>query len=126
MKQVILISFYFHLALLLASCNFQNDANNVVIPEKQLGIPQEAFWIGGSDGGAWFIIDSLNSENQSALIKIYNDNSGDLIESRYFKLSCTSVNAVDWNDIKNEIDGFDGHRILLKNTKQRDRTCYFE
>src|SRR5689334_6842054 len=81
-------------------------------PRRVNGIPQDAFWIGGIDGGQWYIIKEINETSRSAKFKIYNDLTGELVVDRNFKLKCDVETEVAWNNLKTEIIAFDGNRIL--------------
>lgn len=74
----------FGFAVLLLGCKSQ-----IKQPERPTDVPDKAFWIGGIDGGTWFLIQKVDSNNISAFIKVYNDQTGELIVSKC--LSCSAV-----------------------------------
>ncbi|MFT3911457.1 MAG: hypothetical protein QM737_18685 [Ferruginibacter sp.] len=119
--------------LLLTNCNQKKCFREAMSPPKVKGIPDEAFWRGGVDGGNWFVIDSVNKEKNIAYFRIYNDNSGDLLENKMFKLDCNANEQVKWDNFKEQIQMFDGEKILLhiiqkgKVSQEKDIShCYFQ
>lgn len=95
-------------------------------PTRIKGIPENTFWVGGQDGGQWFEIKEIDKESLTADIAIYNENTGDLDADRQFKLKCNSKSQFNLDNLKNEINGFDGQRILLKQLDKEDRNCFLE
>ena len=89
-------------------------------------IPDKAFWAGGVDGGNWFLVDSFDVNNNTASMKVYNDQAGTLELDKTFKLQCDFERKVNWNNLKEEISAFDGKRIFLKTLQKENKTCYFE
>ncbi len=92
---------------------------------KVKGIPENAFWIGGADGGNWYLIDNVHDHRNNAIIKVYNDNDGSLIVSKRFILICPSDNQTLIEELKEEIAGFDGEKILIKSPNGK-QPCYFQ
>ena len=45
-------------------------------PKKIANIPAEAFWIGGVDGGQWYLIKNINKKAKTVHLKIYHDFTG--------------------------------------------------
>ncbi len=116
MKRLFIIS---ALTFLFYSCSNQ--------PQRVKGIPESAFWIGDSDGGSWFLIDSINKQAGTMACKIYNDNSGELIADKVFNLSCYNPDKeIDWNNLNEEFDGYDGEYIILKTRDSMDKYCWFK
>ena len=123
MKKIISV---FLFGLLLSNCNYKKDVQNKNEHKRLDGIPNQAFWIGGMDGVNWFVIDSINKNSKSVTFEIYNDNSGQLIEKRIFTLSCNSETVIKWNNLQEEINGYDGKIILLKAAKEKNIACCFQ
>lgn len=100
------------LALFISiSCEFSNKAPE---PKRLSGIPEDAFWIGGHDGGNWYFIKDINSHKNMAYISIYNDHTGKLDIAKKFMLICQKNNLQFIKDLKEEIVSFDGKHIHLK------------
>lgn len=55
-------------------------------PDRIANIPKDAFWVGGADGGQWYLADKIDSTNQTIHFKIYNDYTGDVVVDKVFKL----------------------------------------
>jgi len=104
---------------LFTSCN----TNSTTEPERVNGIPDDAFWVGGADGGQWYVIKGIEKESLTADISIYNDNTGDLEVDRRFTLSCNSAYAFNIENLKNEINAFDGETIILSHVDKEGRNC---
>ena len=95
-------------------------------PERIKGIPKDAFWIGGEDGGQWYKIKKFNEESLTADFVIYNDYTGEITTERQFRLKCNSRADIKWDNLKDEINAYDGQRIILKTIGINDKHCYFE
>lgn len=95
-------------------------------PEKPKGVPEKAFWVGGADGGSFYLIEQIDSTNKSAVIKVYNDYTGDLIEGKLFHLHCDSAEKINWENLELDIDSFDGQRIFLNRINKNSKYCYLE
>lgn len=98
--------------LTISSCSIYQDEGKE--PARVNGIPEQAFWVGGVDGGNWFLVDKVHDHRNNALIKVYNDNDGSLIVSKRFMLICSADNQILIEDLQKQINGFDGEKILLK------------
>jgi hypothetical protein len=107
----------------LLSCSTTIDKKNE--PARLKGIPENAFWIGGVDGGNWYLIDYIDDHRNNAFIKVYNDNDGSLIISKSFMLICPSDNQTLIDDLKEQIQGFDGKKIFLKSPDEK-AGCYLQ
>ncbi|MBN4051231.1 hypothetical protein JYU16_00290 [bacterium AH-315-M05] len=95
-------------------------------PERAEGIPDNAFWIGGVDGGRWYVISNVDKNTQMADFKIYNDYTGDLIFERNLKLYCSSDYDLKWDNLKNEINFSSRQRVVLTTIDKNHKYCYFE
>lgn len=95
-------------------------------PEKIAGIPLNTFWVGGQDGGQWYEIKKINKDSLTVELVIYNDNTADIEVEQKFKLKCNSEKDFSWGNLKDEINGYDGQRIILKHTDKEGQNCYFE
>ena len=110
------------ITLLWPGCNIDRDYQ----PERVEGIPKDAFWVGGPDGGQWYIIENINKEMGTANFKIFNDHSGTLEISRNFKLKCDSEVVIAWDNLEKKIDAFDGQSIILNILNKEGKYCYFQ
>lgn len=114
--------FYIAFWLVVSSCSF----NRVRIkePVRVKGIPEKAFWVGGPDGGNWYLAEDAHDRNNVSL-KVYNDQDGGLIISKRFILVCPVDNQMPVDDLRSQIDGFDGKRIFLR-SRNGKKYCYLE
>lgn len=109
-------------------CSCIEKGKHFNTPEKAKGIPENAFWAGGMDGGNWYLIDSSKKSRKEATIRVFNDQNGDQIISKTFRMECINEDGIDWNNLKSQIVSFDGEKILLeiKGSGSVRRYCYFE
>jgi len=91
-------------------------------PQRIISIPETAIWIGGSDGGVWF--DVGNKKDSSWPIRIFNDYTGQLIDSGTFVV-CHYCRNEDLFNVINEINFYDGERIHLTR-KVGGRNCHLD
>lgn len=61
------------ICILLSSC----DYGPISPPERVQGIPKDAVWAGGQDGGSWFLCIKVKKFRYHC--RIYNENSGKLL-----------------------------------------------
>jgi hypothetical protein len=112
---------------------FANDVYNFIkgmeedkFAEYQLrptNVPKEAFWAGGVDGGNWYVVKDINPSRTETTLEIYNDQDGGLIMSKSFRLVCSRGHSTSITNLKAEISGFDGEKILLRGPGE---FCYLE
>ena len=96
-------------------------------PERVQDIPERAFWVGGKDGGQWYVVDSINKSDQTIRCKIYTDNSGELIVDKKFKLHCPSEeNNIKWENLEEEFNSYDGEYLMLTSHDREGKYCYFK
>jgi hypothetical protein len=76
-------------------------------------IPKTAFWIEKSGNGNWFNVDWMHNHKNNAIISIY-DKSGELIIKGKFMKICPTNELKFIEDLKKEIDFYDGKDIQLK------------
>jgi hypothetical protein len=105
------------LLFLLVSCE-----SKVKVPSKVAGIPEQAIWFGGLDGGQWILYEKYDSSQFRYKCNIYNDYTGDLTATGDFILR-----KYEWNNnlkefsyslLGKELDslkfsGYDGVSIFL-------------
>jgi hypothetical protein len=93
-------------------------------PKKQSNIPDSAFWKGGIDGGNWFLINNINNHRNLVNISIYNDQDGSLIKTKTFMLICNASKMTFIEDLKQQINFYDGEKIYLIKNEKSD--CYLQ
>jgi len=109
-KRIIALGIILMLVLVIVYClHVQRE----YAPRRLANIPTRATWIGGLDGGTWFLIDKVVS-NHAFRVKLYNDNDGELIVNSIFLLNngC-SLKEIDSIQLLNSIGGYDGREVLL-------------
>jgi hypothetical protein len=109
--------------LFFFSCS---DKNNTLIAPKRIdGIPDKAFWIGGTEGGNWYYVEYIHPHRSNAIIKIYNDQNGELIVSKRFILICPENNPSFIDSLQKQINAFDGDKIILHASPGKS-VCYLQ
>jgi hypothetical protein len=95
------------------------DEMNRNILKRVSGIPKTAFWAESEGKGNWFDVEWINNHQNMTRISIF-DNSGELVlKSRFMKVC--PVNELKFiEDLKKEIDFYDGKKIQLKDN------CYLQ
>ena len=83
-------------------------------PKKLSNIPDSAFWCGGVDGGNWYYIHSIHPHRNMATISVYSDGDGSLIMKKQFMLICNTDKYTFINDLKKQINSFDGEKIYFQ------------
>jgi hypothetical protein len=109
--------------LIISSCSNRNQETSD--PVRLNRIPENAFWIGGVDGGNWYSVLDINSHRNTANIQIYNDQDGSLIISKRFILVCPIRNPTWISNLKEVIVSFDGEKIYLKSDAHK-KLCYLQ
>lgn len=61
---------------------FACDTNAPTAPERKTGIPENAVWAGGVDGGAWILCNRIGTEQYSCTI--YNEFTGSIMAKGVF------------------------------------------
>jgi hypothetical protein len=111
------------LVAIISSCSVKQEQKNE--PMRAKGIPEKAFWVGGTDDGNWYLVEDIHSHKNNATIKVYNDLDGSLIVSKRFVLVCSADNQIWIEDLKQQINCFDGKKILLKSPNGK-MPCYLQ
>lgn len=89
-------------AVLIVACTSKVEA-----PKRLPGIPPDAVWVGGRDGGAWILCRDDGGRN---FCTIYNDASPEVWIQAFFVLEGSS-RGVSVQELR--YDFFDGDRIRL-------------
>jgi hypothetical protein len=84
------------------------------------GIPENAFLAGKEDKLNWFLINSIHNHKNNAQISIYDYDTGELILNKKFLKICPIDELKFIEDLKKEIDFYDGEKIQLKDN------CYLQ
>lgn len=85
-------------------------------PERVPGVPKQAVWSGGPDGGDWLLCRETQSRNRLSC-EVYHDCTGELVARGEFALlpeASDSENGLDWREFR----FFDGTTIFLPNRRR--------
>ena len=107
-------------------CDTKESSAILHAPDRVGEIPQDAFWVGGFDGGQWYLVDSINKIARTIHFIIYNDYNGDIVADKIYKLHCDNNQEVKWDNIQVQINCFDGVRIILTTINIDGKYCFFE
>ena len=112
-----ILKFFFFNILLINGC-----ANKP--PDRVEGIPPDAVWHGGPDGGYWFKViekpDSLTFK-----FHLYDDVTGNLIDTGKYTVKGDCKESIgEIQDIQKVIDCYAGDRILLHLLNKKN--CYLQ
>ncbi|MFD2890449.1 hypothetical protein ACFS5J_00260 [Flavobacterium chuncheonense] len=91
--------------------NYEREIDSLM---KLTNIPITAFWIENKEIGYWFNVDYMHSHKNKAKISIFNKN-GELVTKGEFILVCPKNKIEFIDDLKIQIDHYDGKNIQLYN-----------
>lgn len=106
------------LLLLFSSCS-------VSPPPRAKGIPSEAVWAGGADGGAWILCKQHDQQKDEYCCQVFNESTGEILANGQYTLRKSIWHSDQQKatyhivqPIPQELDysGFDGNLIFLKNS----------
>lgn len=101
--------------------HFIMDIDTKPTPVKIKGIPESAFWAGNNEGyGHWFNMEWINNHKNLTRIAIYDEQTGKLIVKKRFMKICPIDELKFIEDLRQEIDFYDGEKIQLKDN------CYLQ
>ncbi len=80
---------------------------------KPKNVPKEAFWKEKNGNGFWFHVEWINSHKNMTRIAIYHKDTGELIVRKKFIKVCSLDNPKFIENLKKEIDFYDGQNIQL-------------
>lgn len=118
--------FILFISFLIIACYWvfikeENNTNTTRKPGENMS--NKAIWIGGIDGGNWYLIDSVLSPT-SFKIKIFNDNTYEIESDTVFELNADCyLKEIDSLTLLRNINGFDGERIFLA-IPDRSKRCF--
>lgn len=108
---------------IFSACSIKSDRNHE--PKKPVSIPENAFWVGGVDGGNWYLVHSIHDHRNTAIISVY-DEIGDLIIKKKFDVICRVDRPAIWiKNLEQQINGFDGKKIMLK-SQTGNEICWMQ
>ncbi|WP_040254728.1 FEKKY domain-containing protein [Psychroserpens mesophilus] len=92
---------------------YRKEIDSLINLKVYSEIPDSAFWIEKNGIGNWFNVDWMHNHKNNAIISIY-DKSGELIIKSKFMKICPIDELKFIEDLKSEIDFYDGENIQLK------------
>jgi len=105
------------------SCS--NDDRRKETESKPAIIPADAFFVKGKNRNYWCQAD-VHDHRNNAFIKLYDAKSGKLIQGKRFMVICKLEGNPIWiEDLKTQIDYFDGEKFHLKRPKGKD-SCWLQ
>jgi len=109
--------------LSISACSAKSDQTSQ--PKRLSAVPEKAFWIGGADGGNWYLIHEIHAHTNNAVISVYNED-GSLIIKKRFIVICRLDRPIIWIEhLKQQINGFDGKKILLQSPTGKE-ICWMQ
>jgi hypothetical protein len=81
-------------------------------PHKPSNLPQDAFWSGGMDGGAWYVVTPEQTQPDVWNIKIYTDDGRPWVRGNFWWKAPTK------HKLPLPISSFDGHVIHLEDNER--------
>jgi hypothetical protein len=105
------------------SCS--NDQRQKKMEPKPATVLAGAFFVKGKNKNYWCQAE-VHDHRNNAFIKVYDATSGKLIESKRFTVICKFDGNPIWiEDLKTQIDYFDGEKFHLKRPKGKD-SCWLQ
>jgi hypothetical protein len=115
-KSVLFVSF-------TLSCSNDKSQNDTLT--KPTGIPTDVFFVRGTNQNYWCQAE-VHDHRNNAFINVYEATSGKLIQSKRFMVICKMVKNPIWiEDLKSQIDYFDGEKFHLKRPIGKD-SCWLQ
>jgi len=111
------------LIVIVASCLTKQEGKKLVSTSKN--IPKDAFFVKGKNVGYWCKAEVHDHKN-NAIITIYDGVTVKLLQSKRFSVICKLEGNPLWiNDLKNQIDYFDGEVFHFKRLPGQD-SCWLQ
>ncbi len=124
MRNKILVTLQFLVSVLIIiifSCSPQAKKESPQPPN----IPKEAFLKLSKKGSFWYHIINVHDHRNNAVISIY-DTAGKIVITKKFIMICQVIDNPIWiQDLKKQIQYFDGNRILLERPAGKD-SCWLQ
>ncbi len=93
-------------------------------PKRPRGVPAEAVWVGGCEGGNWVGIDAASAGRYQ--VAIYHSSYGDKIKEGWFALSSQCLSRdIPPGRLLGNLNGYDGASLELTGDRFGDR-CRLE
>ena len=112
------------LIVIVTSCASKQEGKSVV--SKSTNIPKDAFFVKGKNNDGYWCQADVHDHKNNAFLKIYDGVTGALLQSKRFSVICKLEGNPLWiNDLKTQIDYFDGAEFHLKRLPGQD-SCWLQ
>jgi hypothetical protein len=95
----------------IVACKTGARSTEIDAPPRPQGVPEQAVWAGGLDGGAFILLKPKSPAGRYAG-KIYDDNTGEVIFSGTLRLDSKASVPINVTDRKT-FDAWDGDTLYL-------------
>ena len=102
------------LLCLAAACRFGTSTGE---PPRPAGVPQDAVWVGGPDGGVFVKLEKADGEPGTVRAAIYADHTGAILYQGALRLEPPAPQLPELGDPK-LFNGWDGQRLLLRDGRE--------
>lgn len=102
----------------IVGCSHKKDYP-IQIPDRLSSIPIDATWVGGEDGGSWFLVQSIIGKD--VCMEIYDDRTGELLTNGCFTISCDIV--LTKKQLIQEIIAYDGEKVIISIETEDGQNC---
>jgi hypothetical protein len=97
--------------LMMMACKTGARSTEVQAPPRPSGVPENALWAGGLDGGAFILLTPTSSASRY-IGKVYDDNTGQVVFSGTLALDAKKSAPIDVADAR-AFDAWDGDTLYL-------------
>jgi hypothetical protein len=95
------------LVALALACEYKESE-----PVRPKGVPQQALWVGGPDGGVFTEVQSVPSKTDIYMVTIYHDRTGTVLYRGLAEVRPTGGGLLRVNDPR-AFSGWDGEKMIL-------------
>lgn len=106
------------LIYLFFSCS--NKRTEAFAQMRPSTISDSAFYVEGGKGGYWYTVHNMNGHQNKAEISVFDGKTGRLIVKKEFTMMCRNDNMYFIDDLKKQIQDFDGEKIYLKSPNEKE------
>jgi hypothetical protein len=99
--------------LVLIAAGLVGCRTKVEPPPRHAGIPSQAVWAGGPDGGSWIACEP-SRDGSANRCTVYHEHTGEVVAAGFFVARDTGRGVPG---VELAYDGFDGERIYLKGNR---------
>lgn len=105
------------------SCS--NEQRSIQPEVRNTRIPDDAFFVKGINTGYWCKV-NIHYHGNNALLSVYSSADGKLLMVKRFFITCKMEGNPIWmEDLKEQIEYFDGEKFHLRRPKGKD-SCWMQ